>query len=576
MAAKPMSTDQIKGKLLQGAFTSSAPMVGRLSDPIVDTPMVLTLDQLKPYDHNPRLNRNPRYDDLRASIQSRGLDAPPPVTRRVGDEHFIIRNGGNTRLAILNELWRETGDERFFRIHCLFRPWPSRGEIVALTGHLAESDLHGELTFIERALGVERAREFYQLEVDTPISQRELAKLLKQDGYPISQPHISKMQDAVRYLLPAIPNALYGGLGKPQIEKLTSLRRASEKAWLKHAGATPQEIEHEHLFQEVLSLFDQGEYSYERFQDELVHKMGQLLGQDYNSLKLDVLEPDRSYPIERPEPAVSGRDLSTPIHAVAIPTQRPQLVPGSIGLGQNAPDGLAQPDEPVFLLHEDEQQARIESNTLSAIAGVTTRTQVIKHQLAQATGEAIPRFEDSCLQSIPIQAGGLHPVADLWYIERAVDSPDSLRQAIFGLVQDIATEVSLPHEYFTQSDWGIGFLCARPADWGNDLFSEAPMTLSPEAYTVLNLLDGLSGRFAPALHLLREDAVHPAMPEMNSYRLLAELGQLLLGGSPLKDQPASLAGRLSDVALVKLFRVIRLGRRLIELESKQSFCDVIQ
>lgn len=114
MAAKPMSTDQIKGKLLQGAFTSSAPMVGRLSDPIVDTPMVLTLDQLKPYDHNPRLNRNPRYDDLRASIQSRGLDAPPPVTRRVGDEHFIIRNGGNTRLAILNELWRETGDERFF------------------------------------------------------------------------------------------------------------------------------------------------------------------------------------------------------------------------------------------------------------------------------------------------------------------------------------------------------------------------------------------------------------------------------------------------------------------------------
>lgn len=576
MAAKPMSTDQIKGKLLQGAFTNSAPMVGRLSDPIVDTPMVLTLDQLKPYDHNPRLNRNPRYDDLRASIQSRGLDAPPPVTRREGEEHFIIRNGGNTRLAILNELWRETREERFFRVHCLFRPWPSRGEIVALTGHLAESDLHGELTFIERALGVERAREFYQLEVDTQISQRELARLLKQDGYPISQPHISKMQDAVRYLLPAIPNALYAGLGKPQIEKLTSLRRSSEKAWLKHAGATPQEIEHEHLFQEVLSFFDQGEFSYERFQDELLHKMGQLLGQDYNSLKLDVLEPDRSYPIERPEPSVRGRDLTPQVHAVAPPTQRPQQVPDSNGLGQNAPDELSQSGEPVFMLHEDEQQARLQSNTLSPIAGVTTRTQAIKHQLAQATGEAIPRFEDSCLQSIPIQAGGVHPVADLWYIERAVDSPDSLRQAIFGLVQDVATEVSLPHEYFTQSDWGIGFLCARPTDWGTDLFSEAPMTLGAEAYTVLNLLDGLSGRFAPALNLLREQAEEQAIPEMNSYRFLAELGQLLLGGSPLKDQPASLDGRLSDVALVKLFRVIRLGRRLIELESKQSFCDVIQ
>jgi len=182
MATKPLSKEQVRGKLLQGAFATS-PAAARLSDPIVDTPMILTLEQLRPYDHNPRLNRNPRYDDLRASILSRGLDAPPPVTRRPGEEHFIIRNGGNTRLAILNELWRETGEERFFRVHCLFRPWPNRGEILALTGHLAESDLHGELTFIERALGVERAREFYQLEVDAPLSQRELAKLLKQDGY---------------------------------------------------------------------------------------------------------------------------------------------------------------------------------------------------------------------------------------------------------------------------------------------------------------------------------------------------------------------------------------------------------
>lgn len=164
MGTKSLSKEQVKGKLLQGTFANSAP-AARLSDPIVDTPMVLTLEQLRPYDHNPRLNRNPRYDDLRASIFSRGLDAPPPVTRRPGEEHFIIRNGGNTRLAILNDLWRETNDERFFRIHCLFRPWPNRGEILALTGHLAESDLHGELTFIERALGVDRAREFYQLEV---------------------------------------------------------------------------------------------------------------------------------------------------------------------------------------------------------------------------------------------------------------------------------------------------------------------------------------------------------------------------------------------------------------------------
>lgn len=554
MATKSLSKEQVKGKLLQGTFANITP-AARLSDPIVDTPMILTLEQLRPYDHNPRLNRNPRYDDLRASILNRGLDAPPPVTRRPGEEHFIIRNGGNTRLAILNDLWRETTDERFFRIHCLFRPWPSRGEILALTGHLAESDLHGELTFIERALGVDRAREFYQLEVEAPLSQRELARLLKQDGYPISQPHISKMQDAVRYLLPAIPNTLYAGLGKPQIEKLTVLRRASERAWLKHAGAGGQEVNHEHLFQEVLSAFDQDEFIYERFQDELLHKMGQLLGQDYNSLRLDVLDPDRPN-------ATTRLPFSTQTPERAQPLRESMQEVAS-----------AQPEQSQLDSLDDLQRERITANTLSPISGVSVRTQSIKEQMVQSAGEAIPNFEQAY---VPSQTDSVHPVADLWDIERVVDSPESLRQSIFGLVQDIASEVGLPLEHLGESEWGIGFVCVRPEVWGSDLFAGSPKGLSPDAYTLLNVLDGFSGRFAPALNMLRGTSGVPVPPEMNGYRFLAELGQLLLGNSLLNSQPASSVGRLSDVALVKLFRVIRLARRLIELESNQSSCEVIQ
>ncbi|KWU48858.1 ParB family protein [Pseudomonas sp. SIMBA_059] len=575
MATKSLSKEQVKGKLLMGTF-AAGPAPARLSDPIVDTPMILTLEQLRPYDHNPRLNRNPRYDDLRASILNRGLDAPPPVTRRPGEEHFIIRNGGNTRLAILNELWRETGEERFFRVHCLFRPWPNRGEILALTGHLAESDLHGELTFIERALGVERAREFYQLEADAPLSQRELARLLKQDGYPISQPHISKMQDAVRYLLPAIPNTLYAGLGKPQIEKLTVLRRASERAWLKHSGSSIQELNHEPLFQEVLSAFDGGEFIYERFQDELLHKMGQLLGQDYNNLRLDVLDPDRPSSAARVPPVSPMSELSqTPVVVVPEATHTESVSASAVEQVYRT-ESLVQPEQPQLNLLQDQQRERIASNTISPISGATARTQAIKVQLAQATGEAIPTFEQSCLESIPIQAGGVHPVADLWYIERAIDSPEGLRQAVFGLVQDIAREVGLPLDHLAESDWGIGYVCLRPQGRDSDLFAGTPKGLSPEAYTLLNLLDGLSGRFAPALNMLREDSDATEYPEMNSYRFLAELGHVLLGNALLKSQQAFVSDRLGDVALVKLFRVIRLGRRLIELESNQTFCDVIQ
>ncbi|WP_370516873.1 hypothetical protein [Pseudocitrobacter sp. 73] len=70
---------------------------------------------------NPRVTRNPGYDVLKASILARGLDNPPVLTRRPGDEKYMLASGGNTRLAILNELWQETQDERYHRV-C----WPFR------------------------------------------------------------------------------------------------------------------------------------------------------------------------------------------------------------------------------------------------------------------------------------------------------------------------------------------------------------------------------------------------------------------------------------------------------------------
>ncbi len=85
--------------------------------------MVVTLDELRPYELDPRLTRNPLYVmKSRPRSANAASDAPPPITRRPGSDHYIIRNGGNTRPAILRELWAETRDERFFRIGCLFRP----------------------------------------------------------------------------------------------------------------------------------------------------------------------------------------------------------------------------------------------------------------------------------------------------------------------------------------------------------------------------------------------------------------------------------------------------------------------
>jgi ParB family protein of integrating conjugative element (PFGI_1 class) len=273
-------------KLLADGFARTGPVATALSDPIADTPMLLNLDQLAAYELDPRLTRNPKYDEIKASIRERGLDSPPTVTRRHGHEKYIIRNGGNTRLAILRELWSETKDERFYRIACLFKPW--RNEITALTGHLSENELRGGLTFIERALGVEKARELYEQEGGKPLSQSELARRLAADGFPVPQPHISRMQEAVAYLLPAIPTALYGGLGRPQIEKLTALRNAAQRLWDQRSGGLPLADDFPSLFHEVLSGFDapSGSFSIQRVLDELVGRMAETFDADYDTLAL--------------------------------------------------------------------------------------------------------------------------------------------------------------------------------------------------------------------------------------------------------------------------------------------------
>ena len=80
------------------------------------------------------------------------------------------------------------------------RPWGGtskqlmHGELRCLIGHLAENDLHGKLSFIERALGISKARELYQHVEQYQLSQRELAERLRKDGYPINQSQISRME----------------------------------------------------------------------------------------------------------------------------------------------------------------------------------------------------------------------------------------------------------------------------------------------------------------------------------------------------------------------------------------------
>jgi chromosome partitioning related protein ParA len=56
--------------------------------------------------YNPRVTQNPNYEDIKESIRNRGLGHAPNITRQSPDRPYMVKDGGNTRLAILNELWQ--------------------------------------------------------------------------------------------------------------------------------------------------------------------------------------------------------------------------------------------------------------------------------------------------------------------------------------------------------------------------------------------------------------------------------------------------------------------------------------
>jgi ParB family protein of integrating conjugative element (PFGI_1 class) len=461
-------------KLLTPGFTRTAPTTTTLSDPLTDTPMVVTLDQLRPYDHDPRVMRNPAYEDIKTSIRERGLDSPPAITRRPGAEHFIVRNGGNTRLAILRDLWNETRQEQFFRITCLFRPWSQRGEIVALTGHLAENEVRGGLTFIERALGIEKAREFYEQENGKPLSQAELAKRLTADGLPVNQSHISRARDAVQYLLPAIPTVLYGGLGRSFVERLIALHNAAERLWRRHAANGVRVEDFDVFFQGVLMPLDTlpDSFSIQLIQDALIEKMSGELGIGHDVLRLEMIGSAGSENRLRVLPQSPGMDM---------PLDTPPVKP--------EPGKTKEP-------RATDERERMAART-------------------------------------PAQVSRRDPIAEAWHIDPGLDSPVHLRREIAGCARDIADGAGLNY-IVAACDDGIGFHCTALPPNTNGLARE-----------VWALLTCLSWRGAG--------------PDGNQTPPVFDFARLLHGfGNP--------SNRLSDAAMFKLFRLIRLARRLAELE----------
>jgi hypothetical protein len=140
---------------------------------------VLTIEEIKAYDKNPRVSRNPAYFEIKESLRTNGLKGTLPVTRRPGEDIYMVSSGGNSRLAILKELYDETGDKRFFEVSVTHETYVCESRLIA--NHLIENEVRGETTFWEKASGLMSLKDELEKEQNKPISIRGFESILAKE-----------------------------------------------------------------------------------------------------------------------------------------------------------------------------------------------------------------------------------------------------------------------------------------------------------------------------------------------------------------------------------------------------------
>jgi ParB family protein of integrating conjugative element (PFGI_1 class) len=267
---RPKIADLIKNAKQYEADPSAV-----LPDPVVPTRIRINLTQVIPYINNPRKTRNPKFDEIKESIRAAGLDTPPDVTRESPSDPYMIRNGGNTRLEILNELWDETQDPRFYEFDCIFHPWTN--EFDLFIAHVKENELRGQMSFIERALAAKRAKDEFELFDGKSISTNQLSKRLSEKGWPINDSNLGQLLYAEETLLPLLPKTFWDvGIGRPAVKEIRKVLDHCGNYWSQ--VATPEDGDFQQILKKVCEKLDGDGFDVERLEYDLCGEMSRAMG----------------------------------------------------------------------------------------------------------------------------------------------------------------------------------------------------------------------------------------------------------------------------------------------------------
>jgi|GEM_PF-6468618 len=339
-----LDIDHISDFLNEPNNQSSTPSASSLM-PQLPCRITVTLDDVVAYDRNPRRSKNPNYESIKESIRHRGLDDEPTITRRSIDEPFMIRSGGNTRLTILNELYREylelaqTAEndnqldeakklrlkaEEYYRFEWNYKPWES--ESSALIGHMAENEERGDMIYVEKALAIKELQDIFNKNEKKPLSARKLSEKITQSGWTISHTAVSLMNYVNTELEPYLSKALWSGMGSAPISKIRTIHRAYIK-FCERQKISAEKFKT--LWHETLTTCDDDELdinnSLRRYADQLIadeiHVDYFTVTAEINAILLGNKKVIRETPLDPAEQATEHNENVVNIKSVSADTQ---------------------------------------------------------------------------------------------------------------------------------------------------------------------------------------------------------------------------------------------------------------
>jgi ParB family protein of integrating conjugative element (PFGI_1 class) len=210
--------------------------------------MRVNIRDIEAYDRNPRTEENPEFENIKASIRAKGLESILTITKRPGNDKYILAKGGKTRLRAIKEL--SIDDARWQYLECLYVPYTNETDL--LSSHLSENMMRGEMSFWDSANGVVVMRDTMQMELGKQIGKTELQEEFKKMGVVFDVNYPNEALFAVQF---------YSSLGQ-LAQKITrnDIRRELRPhfnqlrdLWLKHPGHTEETFEVH--YQDFVSLY---------------------------------------------------------------------------------------------------------------------------------------------------------------------------------------------------------------------------------------------------------------------------------------------------------------------------------